>query len=301
MNSVLFSIFSSSSYIYCDWQSVGQFVLVSGPLFDNYFLLHVGRPLWWEDGSVICSAITHWLESRITIYCCLIWDSSYLEGQVPIFISLRNRVVQLYHRALGNYSWNEAEVSRPVCLGVGLPSGTHTRLQASWCGAPSLTGGWVCNLLIQLLLGLARAVTLVSKSRRTQNHILRFHLRLPQPEGLCPCIYIPQEQGGPVIPPGTGIPFCRLWRLAGLWWRYLTRLHMGHYKTKYLVPISFWSPYIAEKKLYCGPRQTLESWQRYSVDSVLCAFKSNCKVWEMWRGLCILWCFKEYYTKARFS
>jgi hypothetical protein len=26
--------------------------------------------------------------------------------------------------------------------------------------------------------------------------------------------YIPQEQGGPVIPPGAGLPFCRLLRLA---------------------------------------------------------------------------------------
>jgi hypothetical protein len=30
-------------------------------------------------------------------------------------------------------------------------------------------------------------------------------LRLPQHEGPGPCIYIPQEEGGPVIPPGTGI------------------------------------------------------------------------------------------------
>jgi hypothetical protein len=57
---------------------------------------------------------------------------------------------------------------------------------------PSLTRGRVCNVLVQLLLGLARAVTLGSKSRRTQDHILLSHLRLPQ------------EQGGPVIPPGTG-------------------------------------------------------------------------------------------------
>jgi hypothetical protein len=33
-------------------------------------------------------------------------------------------------------------------------------------------------------------------------------------------MYIPQEQGGPVIPLGTGFPFRRLLRLAGLWWRY---------------------------------------------------------------------------------
>jgi hypothetical protein len=30
------------------------------------FLLRVGRPLWREDGSVICSAITHRIESRRT-------------------------------------------------------------------------------------------------------------------------------------------------------------------------------------------------------------------------------------------
>jgi hypothetical protein len=33
-------------------------------------------------------------------------------------------------------------------------------------------------------------------------------------------LYIPQEQGGPVLPPGNGFPFRRLLRLAGLLWRY---------------------------------------------------------------------------------
>jgi hypothetical protein len=35
-----------------------------------------------------------------------------------------------------------------------------------------------------------------------------------------PSIYITQEQGGPVITPGSGLHFCRLLRLAGLRWRY---------------------------------------------------------------------------------
>jgi hypothetical protein len=43
---------------------------------------------------------------------------------------------------------------------------------------------------------------------------------LPQPGGPGPRIYIPQEQGGPDIPPGTGFPFRRLLRLAELLWRY---------------------------------------------------------------------------------
>jgi hypothetical protein len=64
----------------------------------------------------------------------------------------------------------------------------------------------VCNLLVQLLLGLA-TVPLGSKSHRTHDHILLSYFRLPQLGGPGPRIYIPQEQGGPVIPPGTGFPF----------------------------------------------------------------------------------------------
>jgi hypothetical protein len=129
-------------------------------------------------------------------------------------------------------------VSRPVCLGVRRPSGTSDQfffllvssfrqLRLCYFVAPSLTRGRGCNLLVQLLPGLTKAVTLGPKSRRTHGHILLSHLRLPKPGGPYPRIYIPQEQGGPVIPPGTGFPFRRLLRLAGMRWRYLSRLHTG--------------------------------------------------------------------------
>jgi hypothetical protein len=42
----------------------------------------------------------------------------------------------------------------------------------------------------------------------------------PQRGGPGPRVYIPQEQDGPVIPPGTEFPFRRLLRLVGLRWRY---------------------------------------------------------------------------------
>jgi hypothetical protein len=71
---------------------------------DNFFLLHVGRPLWQEDESVICSAIRHRLEYRKTHNNILLSHLRLpnLEGQVPVFISPRNMVAQLYLQALGN-------------------------------------------------------------------------------------------------------------------------------------------------------------------------------------------------------
>jgi hypothetical protein len=94
------------------------------------------------------------------------------------------------------------------------------QLRVCYFVMPSLMRGWAWNLLYNCFWALTRAVALRSKSRRTRNHILLFHLRLPQPGGPGPCIYIRQQQGGPVIPPGTGFPFCRLLRLAGLRRRY---------------------------------------------------------------------------------
>jgi hypothetical protein len=107
---------------FCGWRSVGQFVLVSGTrthfwcpwpgfnflMFDNFFLFHEGHRLWVEDGSVVCSAIPDWLESR-----------------------------------------------------------------------------------------------------KTHNHKLHSHMRLPQPGAPGSRIYISLEEGGPVIPPGTRFPLCR--------------------------------------------------------------------------------------------
>jgi hypothetical protein len=102
--------------LYCNRRSVGQSVLVSDPhlwpttkclLLSDICALHVvGRPLWREDGSVIYSYNLLSLSGPspaelMTTFYCLIWDSPNLEGQVPVFISPRNRGAQLYPRAIG--------------------------------------------------------------------------------------------------------------------------------------------------------------------------------------------------------
>jgi hypothetical protein len=58
------------------------------------------------------------------------------------------------------------------------------------------------------MLALTSVVILGSESRGTHDHILLSQIRdSPQPGGPGPHIYIPQEQGGPVIRPDTGFPF----------------------------------------------------------------------------------------------
>jgi hypothetical protein len=96
-------------------------------------------------------------------------------------ISPMNRVIQ-----------TEVEVTlRPaVSRPVRRPSGTCDQFyfllkillrQLRFCNfvAPSPTRGRVRNLLVQLLLGLARAVTLGSKSHRTHGRILLSYLWSP--------------------------------------------------------------------------------------------------------------------------
>jgi hypothetical protein len=43
-------------------------------------------------------------------------------------------------------------VSRPVCPGIGPPSGPMWQLRVCYFVAPSLTRGWVCSLLLMLVL-----------------------------------------------------------------------------------------------------------------------------------------------------
>jgi hypothetical protein len=84
-------------------------------------------------------------------------------------------------------------------------------MRSCLCEAPSLTRGWVCNLQCN------HSRVRVAQNR---NHTLLSYLRLPQPGGPGSRIYIPREQGGPIISQGTGFALLCLLQLAGLRWRY---------------------------------------------------------------------------------
>jgi hypothetical protein len=97
-------------------------------------------------------------------------------------------------------------------------------LQSSCWGAPFLTkdGSVIYSYNLLSLFGPSPAELTTTSYCLISDHMLLSHTRLPQPgrPGSCIYSYIPQEQSVPVIPLGTGFPFCRLVGLAGLRWRY---------------------------------------------------------------------------------
>jgi hypothetical protein len=109
----LFMMLNLKSKLIYDRQSAGTHV---GPTInfsfslkfslDSYGFVILKRSFWREDGSVIHSCC--WsspAQSRGTQnqFCCpKSRNSPNLEGQVPVFIFSRNRVAQIYPRALGS-------------------------------------------------------------------------------------------------------------------------------------------------------------------------------------------------------
>jgi hypothetical protein len=114
-------------------------------------------------------------------------------------------------------------VGRPVCLGVKHPSGAQDQIFYYY---QTVSGLLMWGALSDGRTGLSFTITAGPRQRshswvRVPLDSWPFftvsHSILTQPGGPDPLIYIPPGSGWP---PGTGFPFRRLLRLAGLRWRY---------------------------------------------------------------------------------
>jgi hypothetical protein len=106
-------------------------------------------------------------------------------------------------------------VSRPVCLGIRRPSGTRDQvfflleiscrqLRVCYFVAPSLRRGRVSNLQYNCFWALPEQSLLGRTPAELTAIFYCFIWDSPNLEGRFPYLY-PQELGGPVIPPGTGL------------------------------------------------------------------------------------------------
>jgi hypothetical protein len=100
-------------------------------------------------------------------------------------------------------SWCQASIWDPQPILPLLPLIIFRQIRVCWCGRPL----WreVASVVLCFFKSITSAAFLRSESHGTPEHILlSLFLRLPQPGGPGPRIYIPQEQGSPVIPQGIG-------------------------------------------------------------------------------------------------
>jgi hypothetical protein len=108
-------------------------------------------------------------------------------------------------------------------------------------GAPTLTRGRVCNSSVQLLLGLASAVTLRSRSRGTRDHVLTVSFE-------------------------TGFPLFHLLRLAGLRCRHsIPPAHPIVYDCYVIANYWMWKPLGADRQ-----ETSFTVYTYYTVSNVTC-------------------------------
>jgi hypothetical protein len=142
----------------------------------------------------------------------------------------------------------------------------------SSCGVPPLTRGWVCNLLVQVLLGLATAVPFGSKSHRTCDRLLWSHLRL---DSLFVASYDLQDYNGSILLClHTGITVS--WRL---WFRILVSLRRSWYWWC-MVEAFLWKLWIIPLRMLRMVKieaQILASEGGFSVD-----FGDHCHLFILW-------------------
>jgi hypothetical protein len=185
----------SKSMLYYDIRSVDQFVLVSGTHLGsttkhllpwNCCGFDVGRPLWQEDRSVVCS-------------CCWALPAQSFSGLSPSSQSQSYITTDGQSASLSRCQtpiWDPQQTSLIFLI-------IFRELLVSWCGAPSLTRSRARSL--QLLLGLASSVFLRPESGGVMTIILLSQIwDSSNLEGQVPIFISPQDQASLVIPQDTG-------------------------------------------------------------------------------------------------
>jgi hypothetical protein len=167
-------------------------------------LVSVGRRLWREDGSAVCSAITQWSESLRTRNHTLLSHLRLLQPGWPgsrIYIPQEQSGLVIppgprWSEVRLLYDWRS--VSQSVCLGIEHACGS--------CDQILLPVGMLLSEISGLVSvgrplwredgsAICSAVTHWSESSRIRNHTLLSHLRLPPTwRARFPYLY----------PPGTG-------------------------------------------------------------------------------------------------
>jgi hypothetical protein len=191
-------------------------------LSEIYSLVSVGRPLWREVGSAICSVITPWYESLRTRNHTLLShlrlpqrSQSYFtsDGQsVNQYVLVSSTLVGLATRC---YFLSKFEVTlrltvcQSVCLDIEHPRGT--------CDQILLPVGMLLSEICSLVSvgrplwredesAICNVITQWSESLRTHNHILLSLLRPPTWRARFPYLY-PPGTGWPSYTPGNWVPF----------------------------------------------------------------------------------------------
>jgi hypothetical protein len=193
------------------WDCDQILLLVRMLLSEICGLVSVGRPFWREDGSVFfhCKSVViyQYLHQTFTfhvfyssaIYTRYVQTSFSPVSLQQIMLEVRGSrfKVTLLLTVSQSFSqsvcfWYRARLWDQILLPVWM-------LLSEICGLVSVgrplwrqDGSAICSV-----------IPLWSESRRTRSHILLSHLRLLQPGEPVSRIYIPQEQGSPVI-----LPFC---------------------------------------------------------------------------------------------
>jgi hypothetical protein len=174
-----------------------------------------------------------WPRNRVRLYPqlqgSLSFESYYSQGYGRDIRTSVHAMTKSFTKSKRSYAWpppglslveDEVTLRQSVSQYVLLTSPLWNFLSEGFCLKVAVLSLWGALSGERAFLKFAVQSLNVQKSCKTSNHTLLSHLRLPQPGGPGSSIYIPQEQGGPVIPPGTGFPLRRLLRLAGLRWRH---------------------------------------------------------------------------------